>query len=445
MLIRPCSIAIALLIASAALGDGKVEVVPAIVRTSQREFSTPQWLFVLLVVFIAVQFATLALLVASRRALRDREQRRYSLFEDSPVAMFEEDFCELKRRIDQERAAGREDWVAYFGQESILKECAALVCVLDANREMLRLLGASGKDEVVRGPVSLLAPAELEPLRDEFIAFASGSTSIEGEFLFAAGTERERPVQYKVGIVPGYERSWGRVLVSVVDLAKQKKAEMALSSSLAEKELLINEVHHRVKNNLQVICSLINLQLGDRDRDLPESRMLIEMENRVRAMALVHEELLKSSDLAYVDFSAYASSLCEQLFEVYAVDPARIRLEIAIDDLRLPLGTAVTCGLAINELAVNAIEHAFPGDRRGRISLSLTALPEGEALLEVGDDGVGCPLCNDMLNAASLEAALEAEGGIGLSLVRTLALQLKGDCEIRSSGGFSVRIRMPLP
>lgn len=197
-------------------------------------------------------------------------------------------------------------------------------------------------------------------------------------------------------------------------IAKQQ-AEAQIQASLLEKEILLKEIHHRVKNNLQIISSLLNLQLeGLHD---PAARAVFEdSKNRVRSMALIHEQLYQSPNLAHIDFAEYVTSLVNYLVRVYRVDESRIRVHLSLAPLYMGIDTAVPCGLILNELVSNAFKHAFTDDRQGDVLITLQPIAAGEATLSVSDNGAGLPATIDVQNTASL----------GLQLVATLVKQLKG-------------------
>ena len=218
------------------------------------------------------------------------------------------------------------------------------------------------------------------------------------------------------------------------DVTEKREASRALVESLREKELLLQEVHHRVKNNLQIICSLINLQLYEVDGDSSTSRSLMDMEARVRSMSLVHEILYQSGDFAIVDFASYVKQLCDHLLAAYLADPNRISTILSIEDVSLSLDKAIPCGLLINELVVNALKHAFPEGRPGSIEVAMRLEETGWVRLTVSDDGVGI-------------AKPWRENGtrktLGLSLVKSLAAQLEGKCETECEDGTTISVIFP--
>ena len=206
--------------------------------------------------------------------------------------------------------------------------------------------------------------------------------------------------------------------------AKQRIAEERIKASLNEKEVLLKEIHHRVKNNLQVISSLLNLQ----SRNLDDERardILKESRNRVRSMALIHELLYQSEDLTRIPFGVYIRKLTNDLYRTYQVDSDHVTVNITAGDLMVGIDTAIPCGLIINELVSNSLKHAFPAGAPGEIVISLEVDKEENFILKVSDNGVGIPDGLDLRNAESL----------GMQLVSSLVDQLGASFEIDGSRG----------
>jgi two-component sensor histidine kinase len=206
-----------------------------------------------------------------------------------------------------------------------------------------------------------------------------------------------------------------------------------LEASLKEKELLLREVHHRVKNNLQVLSSLLRLQ--SRQVQAPEDRGLFdESQNRIRSIALLHERLCRSRDLARIDFAAYVEDLVAQVFRAFGVDRARISCTTDIDGVFFGIDTAIPCGLIINELVSNALKHAFSEGAEGRIEVSIRPLEKGEYQLTVADNGEGMP-------AAANDAGGEGRS-LGMRLVSILAEdQLHGSITVKNDSGTAFHVR----
>jgi PAS domain S-box-containing protein len=222
----------------------------------------------------------------------------------------------------------------------------------------------------------------------------------------------------------------------VSDITERRRAEEAVQAALREKEVLLKEVHHRVKNNMQVISSLFSLQ-ADHIEDAEARRILKEGQARVRSMALVHEKLYQSGNLSKIDFGGYLQSLAVHLFQAMAVDEGQVRLEEDLGEVSLDINAAVPCGLLANELISNALEHAFSGGQRGVIRLGLRRLADGDVELRVADDGAGFPEGLDFRLTQSL----------GLQIVNLLVSQLDGTIELdrRNGTAFTIRFRDTKP
>ncbi len=219
------------------------------------------------------------------------------------------------------------------------------------------------------------------------------------------------------------------VIEYVRDITERKRAEEALKASLREKEVLLKEIHHRVKNNMQVISSLLSLQARHLD-DPRAIGMFKDSQHRIRSMALVHEKLYQSKDLSKIDFGQYLQNLVVYLVHSYQVDSGRVRMKIDVGDAALDINTAIPCGLIVNELVTNAIKHAFPGGRKGEVRVSLRPGPDGRFALTVGDNGVGMPKGVDFHKTDTL----------GMQLVTMLVSQLDGTITLIKKQGTAFRI-----
>ncbi|MDC0313587.1 PAS domain S-box protein [Flavobacteriales bacterium] len=208
-----------------------------------------------------------------------------------------------------------------------------------------------------------------------------------------------------------------------VDLTHKKQTEVKLRKLLSEKEVLLKEVHHRVKNNLQVISSILNLQ-SSYVKDQMTLDILRESQNRIKTMSFIHESLYRSDDLSFVNFSSYINSLSSNLVQTYIIKHANINLELDLGDVNLNLDQAIPCGLIINELVTNSIKYAFPLNRKGKIRIELTK-KGNKIYLKVEDNGIGLPDNLDVENTDTL----------GLQLVYILVSQLDGDIKVINKKG----------
>jgi two-component sensor histidine kinase len=226
----------------------------------------------------------------------------------------------------------------------------------------------------------------------------------------------------------------GGILIFTEDITNTIKAEEILKKSLAEKEVMLKEIHHRVKNNLQVISSLVSIQADN----LTDERMRDEFNDvcdRIRSMALIHEKLYRTGDLAHLDFAEYSTSLLQYLWNSHATLAEKVQLNLVLAPVSMSIETAVPCGLLLNELASNALKHAFPNNRSGNVTVSLEHAPSTNTVhLRVCDDGIGLPAGVNWRQSKSL----------GLRLVIILAGQLHATVDTGTGPGTDFRVTFSL-
>jgi PAS domain S-box-containing protein len=278
-----------------------------------------------------------------------------------------------------------------------------------------------------------LTDAELFGREEAVLIAADDRRVLAGEIV---REERSRSFQGKTHIlsltkVPMRDETGELVGICGIahDTTERKRMEDALRLSLQEKEVLLKEIHHRVKNNMQIISSILNLQAGS-VKDPAALECLRESQRRIRSMALVHEKLYRSSDFSRIDFGEYVRSLVTALFQSCRTDSNRVRLDCKAEDVFLDINTAIPCGLVANELIVNALKHAFPEGRSGVIKTRLRPLGKDEYRFVISDNGVGFPKDLDFRNTESL----------GMQLVTLLVGQLDGTIDLKRKGGTTFDI-----
>jgi PAS domain S-box-containing protein len=215
----------------------------------------------------------------------------------------------------------------------------------------------------------------------------------------------------------------------LIDITDRKLAEQKISRSLKEKELLLKEIHHRVKNNLQVVSSLLKLQSGY-VKDESSLDLLLDSQNRVRSMALVHQKLYQSKDFSEIDFPEYLKQLSEHLLNVFKAKSGDIDVVVNSADVNLGIDLAIPCGLILNELISNSLKYAFPGGRKGEISIDFKLIDTGYEI-SISDNGVGFPK----------EINYKETKSLGLQLVNTLVGQIDGTIVMENISGTTFRIR----
>ncbi len=389
--------------------------------------------------------------LARRRLVRESRERQAAearlhsrtadlrhLFDHAPVSLWHEDFSAVKRRLDDLRTAGVHDIRAYLTDHpEVVRECTELVRVVNVNQAAVTLHGAASREELLRGLPRTFTKSSYEVFREELIAAAMGETTMAGEAMVQTVGGRPLHVLIKVFIDP-HTPDWSNAYVAIIDLTERKQMEEAIYNALREKEALLREVHHRVKNNFQVITSLLMLQ--SRHIDDPHLRAVFqESVNRVHTMAMVHERLYQRGDLTTLEAGDYLRAIVADLKSLFG-DGSRIATRVEADPIPLAADTAIPCGLIVNELVSNAFKHAFPDGRGGEIRVAFHRL-EGEDSgtryhLTVSDDGVGI----------DPDLSIEGVESVGLRLVTTLAArQLGGRVAVHHDVGTSFTIDFIVP
>ena len=301
--------------------------------------------------------------------------------------------------------------------------------IIDVNNATINLAGLSKKEIVGKNfsELEIIFPEDLKTqldnikrlLKGEYIEpfesrFVDKNGVIKWVIVHLTTIRKNKKINYILGIAS--------------DITEQKVAEIKLNSSLNEKNNLLQEIHHRVKNNMQIISSLLNLQKQYVNDD-ETVNVLQESQNRVKSMAMVHEKIYLSEDLAHINFGDYIQSLVSNLFYSYTVDKSKIRSVLKIDEVNLNIETAVPCGLIISELVSNGLKHAFPNEMKGRILISLKANGDKYELI-ICDNGIGLPKGLGINNLESL----------GLLLVKNLTNQIDGRIYVNNNHGTEFKI-----
>ena len=307
----------------------------------------------------------------------------------------------------------------------------------DCNHATLAIFGCRNKEQFYGKKMSEFSP-QFQPngqdsssLGAERISTAMQTGSCRFDWIHKRVDGSEFPAEV---LLNAMEINGQKVIQAVVrDITDRKRDEDGIKASLAEKEVLLKEIHHRVKNNLQVISSLLKLQ-SRYIQDSRVSEMLKESQNRVRSMALVHEQLYQSKDLSNIDFAEYIQNLAHNLFQAYEIHAQGIKLETNMAQCSLNIDTAVPCGLIINELVTNALKYAFTGQIKGKINIDFT-LENRVCVLTVSDSGIGFPQDLDYRKARTL----------GLRLVGSLVKQIRGKIELLETAGTTFKITFSQP
>lgn len=311
--------------------------------------------------------------------------------------------------------------VEYSPIANLMIDCSGQIVLV--NSEMERIFGYP-RIELIGNSVDLLVPRHLSKQhgvdRQSFFAAPQRRLMGSGRELFGRRKDgSEFPVE--IGLTPINTEQGMLVLAAIVDITERRRAQQKIEDALQEKTVLLNEIHHRVKNNLQVIASLLNLQAASAaDERLREA--LNESLQRVRAMTLTHQLLYERKNFSFIDLGEYLGRLTQQLLGAYRGMGSNVKLILVQPDekIHLDMDRSIPCGLVVNELVTNAFKHAFPGNRDGEIRVVLDVSAPGVIELSVHDDGIGLPP----------DFALAKARSLGLQLVPMLIDQLQGKLAI---------------
>lgn len=369
----------------------------------------------------------------TREISKGKLDTRIAIRSNDEIGELADDFNRMTSNLRQSRV---EILAAKNFVDNIIGSMTELLIVTDMGGNVTRtngaaatLLGYGGDALVGTGIENILAQRTVSSVRGVDLRAIESAGSVELGCRRADG--REIPVLFSASVLTDPDgQDLGFVCIAR-DITKLKDAENQMRASLNEKEVLLKEIHHRVKNNMQVISSLLNLQ-GKQIRDEQARSIFHDSQNRVKSMALIHESLYQTDDLSHIDFAEYLRKLITHISRSYQTQAENIKMKVNIGDIALGVDMAVPCGLIINELISNSLKHAFPAGRGGEILIDLTAR-DGGYKLTLSDDGIGLPKDLDIERAKSL----------GLKLVRTLTEQLRGEFSCTNGHGTKFEISFP--
>ena len=293
------------------------------------------------------------------------------------------------------------------------------------------------RDFLIGQPVEILVPERFrrhhQAFRTDYFGHPQPRPMGVGRDLAGCRSDgSEFPIE--IGLNPLDTEAGTMVLASIIDITERRRVQQRLEDALREKTVLLNEVHHRVKNNLQVIGSLLNLQ-AEHAADSRLRAILAESCGRVKAMALTHQLLYEHKDFSHLDLADYLQRLVQSIRSTYFASGGNVtlRLDLPSAIVRLDLERAISCGLLVNELLTNSCKHAFPGERRGEIVIELGESDDGQILVSVADNGIGLPSETELAQSYSL----------GLQLVPLFVEQLHGRLAIEREAGTRFCVNFP--
>lgn len=353
------------------------------------------------------------------------DKKSFTHFDYSPIPICDEDYSEIKLYFNKLKREGVVDFRDYFETNlEEVKKCASLVRVNGINQEARKFLDGSNDPQFSYELPTLLRPESFDSFKEELIALAEGKTYFENEVFIKTANNEIKAIIVKIKITPGNEDTFKQVLVSFFDISERKIAEEKIRASLKEKEILLKEIHHRVKNNLQIISSLLNLQ-SEYITDVASKELFNDSLNRIRSMALIHERLYQSKNFSRINVPDYIKDVTNYLLRTYKNNQREIKVNIDVENLGISIEVAIPLGLLINELVSNSLKYAFANMPKGNINIKMAGYDNGSYRLVLNDDGIGIPEHIDFRNTKSL----------GLQLVNNLVEQLGGSIELDKTAG----------
>lgn|GEM_PF-3146164 len=360
--------------------------------------------------------------------LRESEKQARTLFENSPIGLWEEDFSNVRARFNQLASQGVIDLQEYLSAHpDEVNQLASLVKVVSANQAVVNLLKAKELRDLNGNLTSALTADMLALFSEQICALAEGDLHFASEFQMRDMQGQPIVIGQTLTVMPGCEETWSRVLVSLVDLTERKAAENKIKVLLHEKELLLKEVHHRVKNNMSSIFSLLSMQM-EVQKDPGSLSALQDAAGRVQSMMTLYDKLYQSPNFDRISLKRYLPAL---LSEVKSIFPGSciVDIQTEIDDIALPPKLVSPLGIILNEMITNSMKYAFIDRDHGTISLK-TSVHGKQVRVVYCDDGIGLPERTNLENSS----------GFGLQLIKLLVKQIDGEITIHRQNGVLFQI-----
>lgn len=296
------------------------------------------------------------------------------------------------------------------------------------SRRALELYGYDEEELIGNSILSVVASKCQERTREDLKKTQNVDILRNREYNLVKKNKDQFIGEWNIAVIKDPDKFPVAFMITARDITHHKNIETQMQSSIQEKNVLLKEIHHRVKNNLQIISSLLNLQSMYID-DEKAYEVFKESQNRVKSMAIIHEKLYQSGNFAEINVAEYLKNLTNSIFSSYGVNPDVINLEINAHDIYLDINTAIPCFLLINEAITNCIKHAFPGGRTGKITIDFEKIDD-KHIISIRDDGVGLPK-NLNINQTNT---------LGLQLITNLTSQLDGELEVKSNNGTEFKV-----
>ena len=370
-------------------------------------------------------------LVAHREAELIESRKKYSeLFEYAPIIMWQEDFSKVKSKLDKLRSVGINDLSAYIeSHPDFLRGLVPLVEVTDINRATMELLQLNTKEPALGSLSKTFTDASLEMFKNELRAIWDGKTVYEDTGTIRTPDGAERHIIIRFQILPDFKDSLKEIILSFIDITERIQAEHRVKQLLSEKNMLLQEVHHRIKNDMSTISSLLSLQASSLS-DTHASEALNEARQRILLMKEIYESLYQSEHYEEFSLKEYIQTIIDNIKSTHG-ELTAIQIDTDLADLTVLTQKAFPLGIILNELVTNAYKYAFQESRSGKIEISMFNDEQQQTHIRVRDTGPGF----------SSDVILHGNYGFGLTLVDAFVQQYKGELQLknREEGGAEIR------
>lgn len=319
------------------------------------------------------------------------EKRYKYLFDQSPSSTWEEDFSTVKLYLNDLQTKGVTDLKEYFKEHpEEIGVCTKKVKIVDVNRKTLEIYGTKNKSELIASLNKFFNPEADMNFIDHLLSIANNELFYSAETVNRTMDGKIIDIQLLANVVPGYEKDYSKVLVSVIDITKQKRRDKQIALDLQEKNTLLKELYHRTKNNMQIISSMLKIQ----SQNIQDEYILStfkNINNKIQSMSLVHQKLYQSRNLSQINLKDYIINLVSLLIQSYHVNSNIITVEYDLDDVNIMMDSAIPLGLCLNELITNSFKYAFKPEEQGKLLISLHQT-ENNIILQIGDTGNNIPI-----------------------------------------------------
>jgi PAS domain S-box-containing protein len=347
-----------------------------------------------------------------------------TLFLDSPIALLEEDLSKFKKHIDKLKDEGVTDFKEYLKDYDHIRELASLIEINWANKTALNFYEVSSLEELGSHLHKLVPVSDYPKLANGFLHIIRGERKINMRIknLTSNGTIKDIDLNWVVS--SRYHESLSSTIVSLIDITERLDYEHQIHNSLLEKERLLSEIHHRVKNNMQMVAAMLELQTDYLNEHNTKESFIIAS-NRIQSMSLIHEKLYETKNFGEIDLQSYLSDLVTSLVESYQGDK-HVSLDIQIEKNTMEIDSAITCGLLLNEIITNSLKHAYTDNRDDKqLKVHMVKQKNKKFKLIVQDNGKGLPEDFDINTTKSL----------GIQLIKGFINELKGTYDIKNESG----------